>query len=181
MAPSRVLTDPFMYSTSSAAECASPKPALTVMYGSTPMSLQRVMNSSMPTSLVCIAFQAWSNIGGRLSMSPTESYQLQLERKLPPGRRQKPEWSWRSREVVSGRNPCMLSEGINESVPMWKFPVPVPVISIEPFSVSDFAVKLRGNFLYSLVSDANEVVCRSFLPSPQISATCTRAPGVPQR
>ena len=29
-----VLTDPFMYSTSSAAECESPKPALTLMYGS---------------------------------------------------------------------------------------------------------------------------------------------------
>ena len=48
-------------------------------------------------------------------------------------------------------------------------------------SVSAFAVKLSGNFLYSSVSEGNEMVCRSFSPSPQISETFTLVPGVPRR
>src|SRR5437763_13409935 len=87
-------------------------------------------------------------MGVRLSGSPTESYQLQSERKLPPGKRQKPECSCRRSAMVSGRNPCTLSAAISETVPMRRSPLPVPVISKVALSVSEFAVKLSGNFLY---------------------------------
>ena len=83
---------------------------------------------------------------------------------MPPGRRHMPEWSWRSSAMVSGRNPCTLSAGIRETVPMWKLPLPVPVISRAPSVVSACDVKLSGNFLYSLVSAGMEMVCRSFAP-----------------
>ncbi len=71
-----VVAPPFMYSTWSAAERASPKPALTLMYGSTPISRHSVANSSMPRSFVCMAFQAKSQVDGRRSRSPIASYQL---------------------------------------------------------------------------------------------------------
>jgi hypothetical protein len=74
-----VLAEPFMYSTCSAAECESPSPAFTLMYASTPMSRQKFMNSSMPRSLGCMAPQALSQSGGRLSGSPMVWYQMRLE------------------------------------------------------------------------------------------------------
>ena len=52
----------------------------------------------------------------------------------------------------------MLSAGISETVPMWKSPEPVPVISRAALEVSAFDVKLKGNFWYSLVS-GKEAVC----------------------
>ena len=60
--------------------------------------------------------------------------------------------------MVSGRNPCTLSAGMRETVPMWKFPLPVPMISKVPSVVSALAVKRAGNFWYSLVSVAMEMV-----------------------
>ena len=72
-----MLAEPFIYSTSSAAECESPKPALTVMYGSTSMSLHRVMNSSEAKIVGLHRIPRIIKFGGRLSMSPTMWYQLQ--------------------------------------------------------------------------------------------------------
>ena len=86
-APIRVVAAPFMYSTYSAADQASPKPAFTVMYGSTSSSRHSVMNSSVPTSLGWTAFQAGSSVGGRRSRSPIASRQSCADTKLPPGKR----------------------------------------------------------------------------------------------
>ena len=49
--PIGVSVEPFMYCTHSAAECASPKPEFTQMYGSIFSRPQSFMNSSEPTSL----------------------------------------------------------------------------------------------------------------------------------
>ena len=59
----------------------------------------------MPMSSGCMALQAWSNIGGRLSRGPMALCQSQSDRKLPPGRRHMPELSDRAIAVVSARQP----------------------------------------------------------------------------
>ena len=74
-APQGVVAAPFAYSTYSAAERASPKPEFTVMYGSTPASRHKVMNSSVPTSFDWTALQTGSKTGGRRSGSPIASCQ----------------------------------------------------------------------------------------------------------
>ncbi len=86
-APQGVVAGPFAYSTYSAAERASPKPELTVMYGSTLVSRHRATNSSVPTSLDCTALQTGSKTGGRWSGAPIASRQSWAETKLPPGHR----------------------------------------------------------------------------------------------
>ena len=83
-----------------------------------------------------------------MSRSPTESYQLKSEMKLPPGRRQKPECSCFSSAMVSGRKPSTLSAGISETAPMWKLPVPVPVISSAAVVGVASGSKANGNVLY---------------------------------
>ena len=75
----------------------------------------------------------------------------------------------------------MLSAGISDSVPMWKLPAPVPVISRVASEASAFAVKASGNFLYSFVSAGIVIVWRPFSPAPPISETLIVLPGVPRR
>ena len=75
----------------------------------------------------------------------------------------------------------MLSAGMSDTVPAWKFPAPVPEISKTPSEASALAVNASGNFLYSLVSAGIIMVCRSFAPAPQISEILTLLPGVPRR
>src|ERR1017187_6524944 len=55
--PIGVVAAPLAYSTYCAADQASPKPAFSVTYGSTSSSRHMVINSSVPTSFGCTAFQ----------------------------------------------------------------------------------------------------------------------------
>src|SRR5579871_1376218 len=129
--------DPFRYSTSSAAEFASPRPAFTVTYGSTPMIRASSMYSSIPRSLGCIALQARSNMGARRSLGPIAPCQSQFDTKFPPGRRQTPERMDLRIRVESARQPLMLSAGMSEAAPTWNWPDPVPEISSRAFVASD--------------------------------------------
>src|SRR5208282_1926877 len=140
----RVAVEELAYSTYSAAERASPKPALTVIYGSTSTRRQRVMNSSVPTSLGCSAFQTGSKIGGRLSMSPIASRQSWAEMKLPPGQRYTPECKDFRTATTSGLQPWTLLAGMRETAPMQKVPGPTAVISSCALPLTG-DLKPRGN------------------------------------
>ena len=61
---------------------------------------------------------------------------------------------------------------------MWKLPLPVPVISIAPASVSASDVNVKGSSLYVVESAGNTTVFRSFAPWPHASDSFTFTPGV---
>src|SRR3546814_3539325 len=76
-----------------------------------------VIHSTTPNCLACIALQAVSYMGARLSRGPIAPCQSQFDRKLPPGSRQKPERSDFRIATVSARQPWILSAGINDATP----------------------------------------------------------------
>lgn len=126
-----------------------------------------------------MALQAWSNIGARLSRGPIAPCQSQSDRKFPPGRRQKPEFSDLAMAVVSARQPRMLSEGISETAPILNWPWPWPVISSRASVASAVGVKLKSARFQSALGAERATVWRSLGAGPQTRVTSTFAPGSP--